>query len=453
MSQDKYPRSNRNGSPNMSAQGRVIGDAKTYKKDLAAQFDVLGNWIPTRISGATPFAPKAEMYDELSSTVSAIERGQASKWDFSNLISGMNSPSLDVMDASIELLEVCRVELMKLDEINDDKTLSAQEKKEKIAKEKAFIFGLLEDIRNANARERTFQWTQDFMSSMGKKFGQSLNKTNFALAILGVVACVTISAVGVAALGFLGVCAPYALPFVIAGVCLFAFCKLVKGVYNAWQDANQLATKSKTASGSKVLDKAAEYKEKTLSTPQNEMQSAEAKMLGFRESIAQKTEEKDQMILALQTPIEQELQNLAVEAQKLGALKDQKTVIANQRSSRGKQTDQSRQAQADLLTIEQKIQANTLKQTELNSELVNITNLPQVIALIEEIETIKTQKLAPAAQLYTEKKSAYDTAEISAEQSRARANKTPDATTAARKSLGEILGDEKETGSSKKMGI
>ena len=176
MATDKYPRSGKNGSPLMDGKVRKTGNATAYQADLALQFDVLGNWIPTRISGATPFAPKAEMYDELSSAVTAIERGQASKWAFSNLISGMNVPSIDVRDASIELLEVCRAELTKIDEINNDTTLNAQQKKEKIAEEKAFIFGLLGDIRNANAREGTFKWTNDFLSSMGKKFGQSLNR-------------------------------------------------------------------------------------------------------------------------------------------------------------------------------------------------------------------------------------------------------------------------------------
>ena len=273
MATDKYPRSSKDGSPIMNNTERMTGNAKQYKVDLAAQFDVLGNWIPTRISGATPFAPKAEMYDELSSAVTAIERGQASKWAFSNLISGMNAPSINVRDASIELLEVCRVELMKLDEINKDPTLSAQQKKDKIAQEKAFIFGLLGDIRNANAIEGTFKWTNE----MGKKFRESLNRTNFALAVLGVVVCVTVSALAAAGtLGFLGVCAPYALPFVIAGVCLFAFCKLVKGVYNAWQDANKRVAQSKSELGDKVLNRAAKIDKDELSTHKKAMDAAKS---------------------------------------------------------------------------------------------------------------------------------------------------------------------------------
>ena len=273
---------------------------------------------------------------------------------------------------------------------------------------------------------------------------------------MGVVACVTISAVGVAALGFLGVFAPYALPFVIAGVCLFAFCKLVKGVYDAWQDANQLAAKSKTASGNKILDTAATYKEKNLSTPQKEMESAEAKMIGFHKIIEQKTKEKDAKILEVETPIKEALHALDLEAQQLGELRVKTTVIAAATAARRGYTEaQISKAKSDLPTIEAKIHQITLQQAELNVKLVNITSRPSVLDLITEIKNIKTTQLDPATKIYTEKKSAYDTAKSAAEQSRARANKTPDATTAARKSLGEILGDEKETGvssASRKMG-
>jgi|GEM_PF-5577995 len=466
MATDKYPRSGKDGSPTMDSEVRRTGNATDYKTDLATQFDVLGNWIPTRISGATPFAPKAEMYDELSSAVTAIERGQASKWAFSNLISGMNAPSIDVRDASIELLEVCRVELMKLDEINEDPTLSAQQKKDKIAKEKAFIFGLLGDIRNANAREGTFKWTNDFLSSMGKKFGQSLNRTNFALAILGVAVCVTVSVLAtLGTLAFLGVFAPYALPFVIAGVCLFAFCKLVKGVYNAWQDANQLAAKSKTASGNKILDTAATYKEKNLSIPRQERDAAKVDMESTQKSINEELGKLDTVLNTLRLPIQKQISELTeLETVLKKRISAQQEIID---SPAAKRTIKA--ANKEILKLQRDLQDNAGKQASLNTLLkaYDVTypvspNVPQLLAdtaLLPEIQQI-TDRLEPLAdalpgkvQTHADKEKACLAAEQSAEQSRARANKTPDATTAAttaaRKSLEEILGDKKELGDGK----
>jgi len=431
-------------------------NAEAYKANLAKQFDVYG--YTTNVSAIV--SSNAEMYHQLSSAVSAIERGQKSNWDFSNLISGMNVASLDVRNASIELLEVCRAELMKLDEINKDPTLSAQQKKDKIAQEKAFIFGLLGDIRNANAREGTFKWTNDFLSSMGKKFGQSLNRTNFALAVLGVVFCVTVSALAAAGtLAFLGVCAPYALPFVIAGVCLFAFCKLVKGVYNAWQDANQLAAKSKTVSGNKVLDNAAKYKEKNLSIPQKEMEDAQATKEGVETTIAQKERELEAKILEVKAPLTKQLNALVLEEQTLKESRAEKDAIASAkpvakkgRGGSGYTSLEIAEAKKALRDIEERLSLNSDAQVRRTAKLDTIASRAPVLGLVKEIDDLKKTKLAPATKLYGEKKSAYDTAKSAAEQSRARANKTPDPTTAARKGLGEILGDDSTATPTKKMG-
>ena len=434
MATDKYPRSSKDGSPIMNNTERMTGNAKQYKVDLAAQFDVLGNWIPTRISGATPFAPKAEMYDELSSAVTAIERGQASKWAFSNLISGMNAPSINVRDASIELLEVCRVELMKLDEINKDPTLSAQQKKDKIAQEKAFIFGLLGDIRNANAIEGTFKWTNE----MGKKFRESLNRTNFALAVLGVVVCVTVSALAAAGtLGFLGVCAPYALPFVIAGVCLFAFCKLVKGVYNAWQDANKRVAQSKSELGDKVLNRAAKIDKDELSTHKKAMDAAKSVLDPLELQLKKMQEDVESFTVSNVTPALERITKLNAENVEQGKIRDaQLAAINGPTKATGKAAQAAQKAAAD------KIEKNTLEITELERKIKDEFT-PIIVTEKAKISTFKTTKIAGPKADYDAKKLKYDAAEAKAKTSQARVDKTP--SSAGQKTLKERLGEATAT--------
>jgi hypothetical protein len=441
MATDKYPRSSKNGSPTMDSEVRRTGNATDYKADLAAQFDVLGNWIPTRISGATPFAPKAEMYDELSSAVTAIERGQASKWAFSNLISGMNAPSIEVRDASIELLEVCRVELMKLDKINNDTTLSAQQKKDKIAEEKAFIFGLLGDIRNANAREGTFKWTNDFLSSMGKKFGQSLNRTNFALAILGVAVCVTVSVLAtLGTLAFLGVFAPYALPFVIAGVCLFAFCKLVKGVYNAWQDANQLAAQSKSELGDKVLNRAAKIDKDELSTHKKAMDAAKSVLDPLELQLKKMQEAVESYTLTNVTPASEKITKLNAENEEQGKIRDAQQAIIDSNPKPRKKALSA--AQTALNAAADKIAKNKSEITELQGKIEDEFS-PRIEKEKMNIDTFKTTKIDGPKADYEAKKLKYDAAEAKAKTSQARVDKTP--SSAGQKTLKERLGEATAT--------
>lgn len=137
MAEDKvYPAEDWMGGP-------VLVAASEYKTILQEKLGVQGNIVPTRVSGAL-WGPNAKIYDELSSAVTAIERGQKSNWHPSNLISGMNTPSLDVREASIKLLEICRKELEnkinnfepECDAIKNDRRLNLQEKKAMIAKKK-----------------------------------------------------------------------------------------------------------------------------------------------------------------------------------------------------------------------------------------------------------------------------------------------------------------------------
>jgi hypothetical protein len=186
------------------------------------------------------------------------------------------------------------------------------------------------------------------------------------------------------------------------------------------------------------------------------MKIAEAKMIDVRQIIEQKTKEKDVKILEVQTPIKEELRAVDLEAQQLGELRAQTAVIAaatavSGKGSRGYNASQISKAKSELPIIDEKIRENVLKKASLNTKLGEINTCFPVLELIDEIENIKTTQLDPATRMYTEKKSAYDTAKSAAEQSRARANKTPDPTTAARKSLGEILGDDSTATPTKKM--
>ncbi|MCX7118801.1 MAG: hypothetical protein NTZ86_02855 [Legionellales bacterium] len=271
--------------------------------------------------------------------------------------------------------------------------------------------------------------------------------------------------------GFLGVFAPYALPFVIAGVCLFAFCKLVKGVYNAWQDANQLAAKSKTASGNKILDTAATYKEKNLSTPRQERDAAKVDMESTQKSIKEELGKLDKVLSALRLPIKEKISELIEEEtalkKRIGA---QQAIIDSPAAKRTDKKARDSAANTEIGKLQRGVHDNALMQARLTLQLntynvtystPNVPILSPAIAGVPEIQKI-TDRLRPLAtalpgkvQTHADKENACLAAEKSAEQSRARANKTPDATTAARKSLGEILGDEKETGvssASRKMG-
>ena len=252
MSAGKYP------------VGSGVVDAGTYKTLMAESLKVDRNLVSTRLAGAT-WGANAELYDHLASTVTAIEQGQSANWAPQNLISGMNAASLDVKDASIELLEICRQELMKLDEIKKDPRLTTKEKEDEIKTQKEYVFGLLKDIREANAPEKTFQWSRNFFSSIGNKLSSSMTRGNIAAGILSIMVCVAMNmvvhAVSLAALGFF---APYVLPVVIGIVAVFWLVKMVKGVYNAYVEASSDLEKSKTLAGDKVLSRVAKISENDL---------------------------------------------------------------------------------------------------------------------------------------------------------------------------------------------
>ena len=455
MAMDKmYPLSKEDGKPlNDDKTGkRSYGAAFEYKGVMAKQFDVEGNIVPTRVSGAL-WGPKAKIYDELSSAVTAIERGQKDNWHPRNWISGMNNPSLDVTNASIELLEICREELMKIDEINKDPRWNAQEKKAKIAEQKAYVFGLLADIRNANARERTFQWSRDFFSSLGKNFRPELNKTNISLAVIGLGICVALPIVGAAALA-----AAYVLPVVFGLFCVFALCKLVQGVYNSWQDANKLATKSKNASGDKILSQVAMFKEKNLSIPRQERDAAKVAVESTQQSIKEELEKLDAALSALRAPLEKQMSSLREEEKELNKLIGvQRAIIDSPLPKRTDKTVRNSAATTEIHKLQGKLHENSLWQASVTRQLkvYDVTyprgpNVPQLSAAAAGLPEIKqiTDRLTPLAtalpgkvQMHADKEKACLAAEQSAKQSRARASKTPDPTTASRKSLKEILDD------------
>ena len=440
----KYPLSDEDGTP------MGTGVASEYKGAIASQFGVKG--YATNVSGI--ISSNAEMYDELASAVTAIERGQKGNWHPRNWISGMNNPSLDVTNASIDLLEICREELMKIDEINKDPRWNAQEKKAKIAEQKAYVFGLLADIRNANARERTFQWSRDFFSSLGKNFRPELNKTNISLAVVGLGICVALPIVGAAALT-----AAYVLPVVFGLFCVFALCKLVQGVYNCWQDANKLATKSKNASGDKILSQVAMFKEKNLSIPQKEMEDAQATKEGVETTIAQKERELEAKILEVKAPLIKELNALVLEAQTLKESRAEKSAIASAkpvakkvRGGSGYTSSEIAAAREALRDIDERLALNSDAQARRTVTLNTIASRAPVLGLVKEVDDLKKTKLAPATKNYEAKKAAYDTAKGAAQKSRDQADKKPDPTTASRKSLKEILEADETAASTKPLG-
>ena len=273
---------------------------------------------------------------------------------------------------------------------------------------------------------------------MGKKFRESLNRTNFALAVLGVVVCVTVSALAAAGtLGFLGVCAPYALPFVIAGVCLFAFCKLVKGVYNAWQDANKRVAQSKSELGDKVLNRAAKIDKDELSTHKKAMDAAKSVLDPLELQLKKMQEDVESFTVSNVTPALERITKLNAENVEQGKIRDaQLAAINGPTKATGKAAQAAQKAAAD------KIEKNTLEITELERKIKDEFT-PIIVTEKAKISTFKTTKIAGPKADYDAKKLKYDAAEAKAKTSQARVDKTP--SSAGQKTLKERLGEATAT--------
>ena len=221
--------------------------AEEYKLKLARDFGITQN--PSEVGGIEQAAAyvasglgytKSRAYRELASTVDYIEAGQAGS-TFGNWVRGMKAPAVDVSAASRELLEICRQEFAKIDANpaldEDDKNAERQK-----------VFDVLETIRIANAREKTWKWTNEFLTAFGKNMKASM--PSMGQALFRVAICV---AVFVVASIFL---AP-AMPYLFAALAVFCFAKLVSNAWGAWKEADAAASKEKKAAAKEVLEMAA----------------------------------------------------------------------------------------------------------------------------------------------------------------------------------------------------
>lgn len=249
----------------------AASDAQDYKDRLSSELGLTENWVATAISGNEyiGWGPKAQMYDQLASTVTAIEAGQAGD-TLGNIMRGMNAPALNVAQASRQLLDICREDLMK---VENDPDLDEHAKKQK----RKEIFGVLETIRIANAREKTWQWTRHFYSSIGNDIRKSMNwKKSDIYKGLAILACC------VAALITVGICLSPALPIVLgvmgAVVGAFFLVKAIMSIKKAWKSANLEARTEKQAAAEKVLERAAAGAEDIDKETKEKVKVAESEM-------------------------------------------------------------------------------------------------------------------------------------------------------------------------------
>lgn len=454
MAADKgYPAIDNRGNPKEIA-------ASEYRILLAKNLKVDTNLISHRVAAA--WNSNAEIYDHLASTVTAIEQGQTTNWAPKNLISGMNAASLDVRAASIELLEICRKELEKLDDIKNDKRLNAKEQEAKIAEQKQYIFGLLEDIRNANAPEKTMQWSRNFFSSIGSKLSSSFTRGNIGLAIVGVAVCVAMNIiVKVVSLAALGAFAPYALPFVIGAVALFWFAKIVKGVYNAYKEASKTANQAKSAAGDKVLEHAAKFKETDPEIPKKkqDMDDKKSAMEKAQEAVDVKEKELKTALKTASEPFQQNLRELVEEQRNLETIIREQT--ARKSSPKGtKAAATIKDADAKIRSAKGDLHANEIKQLQVNTILNKFeatspihaevaTSYPAIKAISDALGGwMKTDRtvavglktiLRDRTKEHAAAETVYNDAMKAVKKSRERANKEP--TTPAQKTLKERLED------------
>lgn len=302
---------------------------------------------------------------------------------------------------------------------------------------------MLKDIRNANAREGTFKWSRDFLYSLfSKNVRPSINKTNISMALLGLGICVAVPILGAAALA-----GTYVLPAVFGLFGLFVLCKLVQAVYNTWQDANKLATQSKTASGEKILERVAAFDKNNSATAKKDMEKAKADKARVDTTIAQKQSELDAEILRLKTPLTNKVAELDEEAKTLEKLKTKQCRIRDGRGGRVYTLDQIDAARRAVTTIEENLRVNAADKLGLEANLTAIDTSPEVLALRDEINDLMITELVDATQNLADTTAAYTIAEEEAVKSRDRANKI-DTSTNSEPSLREIFGDQPSSGAS-----
>ena len=188
-------------------------------------------------------------------------------------------------------------------------------------------------------------------------------------------------------------------------------------------------------------------------------------MESTQKSIKEELRKLDTVLNELKLPINKQINELIEEETALKKLISVQQAIIDSPMAKGTtKTARDKAANTEIGKLQRGVDDNALVQAGLTLQLntynvtystPNVPILSPAIAGVPEIQKI-TDRLRPLAtalpgkvQTHADKENACLAAEKSAEQSRARANKTPDATTAARKSLGEILGDEKELGDGK----
>lgn len=213
--------------------------AEDYKQEMRIKLGVDENILATRVSSL--WGTNEQIYDQLARTVTAIEDGK----------NVSNAPSADVTGASRELLEACRKEF---EEIKNDRSLTEQEKTEK----RKEIFTVLEEIRVANAREKTWKWSKDFFGELKESIGNVMTVDNVKMGLLKLGVCVAVSVILAVFLApVAGPLAVFILPVFFAAAALYCAIKLISGVMNAWGKANKKSYAEKSEAGEQVLKSAA----------------------------------------------------------------------------------------------------------------------------------------------------------------------------------------------------
>lgn len=404
--------------------------ASEYKTSLQTELNV-SNSYTTRVTGKV--FDDSEIYDKLSETVTAIDWGRQNAG--SRLpVAGWNKVSLNLTDASAELVEICRQELIALKEIKNDRTLSPDAQDKKINEEKKYLFSVLNDIRNANSKSKNVKWLTKFCSSLGDQY-KGASKATFRAGLFGIALCIVLPviahAVGLAALG---VFAPYALPFVFAAVGIFVFYKLAKAFWNAGKEAYKEVHEAKEKAGDKILSRVAKEDKFDLKAKEEAMNKAKAVWEPLEAGFATLEQRVQKHTADNIKPLDENIGKL--EKDTLA----QRDIMIAQKTIMDNEPDE---------LCEKYIAAKGLHDAAKGKIETNKSTIVDSRKSIEKFQkeiVAERLKFSVPKDDYDKKKGLYNAAKAKSETSGARASKEP--ATPSNPTLKERLGEEDDTASS-----
>lgn len=247
-------------SPEFKANDYKVGIAKDFGIEKADQIHV-------RVGKDYWHSDKSRIYDEFAMTVDAIALGGNAR----------NKTPAAVKEASIQLMDECKILLIALEEDTINYGINSDTKTQKDE-----IFAILKHIRLANNRESSQKWSMDFaeslsnqMKSLGNRVIEAATWENIRRAMVGL-------AMVVLTISLVSAFAPYALPAVLglvflvaASVVVYGLFKIGVGIYNAWQYATEKGNAEKSNAGKAILANEIQIAASALEVAEGELKASE----------------------------------------------------------------------------------------------------------------------------------------------------------------------------------